>query len=76
MPAISTWPNWKSRSKAKVAWTNSADVYKKLYPKKDWDKAKNLVAFAMNEASRVLHELEPETYSSPDSWVKGARETS
>ncbi|MCA9087267.1 MAG: BREX system P-loop protein BrxC [Planctomycetaceae bacterium] len=50
------------------------EVYKKLYPTKDWDHAKNLVAFAMNEASRVLHDLEPETYSSPDSWVKGARE--
>ena len=49
-------------------------TYKKLFPKKDWDKSKNLVAFAMNEASRVLHELEPDTYSSPDSWVKGARE--
>ena len=50
------------------------EVYKNLYPKKDWDQSKNLVAFAMNEASRVMHELEPETYSSPDSWVRGARE--
>jgi hypothetical protein len=50
------------------------NVYKKLYPKKDWDQSKNLVAFAMNEASRVMHELEPETYSSPDSWVRGAKE--
>jgi hypothetical protein len=50
------------------------ETYKKLFPKKDWDTSKNLVAFAMNEASRVLHELEPATYSSPDSWVKGARE--
>ena len=50
------------------------EVYKKLYPKKDWDINKNLIAFAMNEASRVMHELEPETYSSPDSWVRGARE--
>ena len=49
------------------------DTYKKLFPEKDWDRSKNLVAFAMNEASRVLHELEPETYSSPDSWVKAAR---
>ncbi len=49
-------------------------TYKKLYPKKDWDKSKNLIAFAMNEASRVMHELEPETYSSPDSWIRGARE--
>jgi hypothetical protein len=50
------------------------DVYKRLYPKKEWDKNKNLIAFAMNEASRVMHELEPETYSSPDSWIRGAKE--
>lgn len=49
-------------------------VYKRLYPKKDWDKNKNLIAFAMNEASRVMHELEPETYSAPDSWIRGAKE--
>ncbi len=49
-------------------------AYKRLYPKKDWDKSKNLIAFAMNEASRVMHDLEPETYSSPDSWIRGARE--
>lgn len=49
-------------------------TYKRLYPKKDWDKAKNLIAFAMNEASRVMHELEPETYSSADSWIRGAKE--
>ncbi|MEY3226785.1 MAG: hypothetical protein RLZZ536_1404 [Planctomycetota bacterium] len=49
-------------------------AYRKLYPKKDWDRNKNLIAFAMNEASRVMHELEPETYSSPDSWIRGARE--
>lgn len=49
-------------------------VYKKLYPSKDWDRAKGLIAFAMNEASRVLHELEPATYSSPDSWIKAVKE--
>jgi hypothetical protein len=35
---------------------------------------KGLIAFAMNEASRVMHEMEPATYSSPDSWVKAAKE--
>ncbi len=50
------------------------DIYRRLYPQKDWDKSKNLVALAMNEASRVMHELEKETYSSPDSWVRGAKE--
>ncbi|MDC0935231.1 BREX system P-loop protein BrxC [Pirellulales bacterium] len=50
------------------------DVYRTLYPNKDWNTNKNLIAFAMNEASRVMHELDSETYSSADSWVKGARE--
>ncbi len=50
------------------------ETYKKLFPAKDWDKSKNLIAFAMNEASRVMHELEPDTYSSPDSWIRGAKE--
>lgn len=50
------------------------EVYHKLYPQKDWNTNKNLIAFAMNEASRVLHELDSQTYPSADSWVKGARE--
>lgn len=50
------------------------ETYRKLYPKKDWNQAKNLIAFAMGEASRVMHELEPDTYSSPDSWIKGVKE--
>ena len=50
-------------------------VYARLYPKKqNWDVSKNLVALAMNEASRVLHEMEPETYCAFDSWVRGAKE--
>ena len=28
----------------------------------------------MNEASRVMHELDSETYPAADSWVKGTRE--
>ncbi|MCB0345181.1 MAG: BREX system P-loop protein BrxC, partial [Bdellovibrionales bacterium] len=50
------------------------EIYRRLYPTKNWDEKKNLVAFAMNEASRVMHEMEPETYSSPDSWIRGAKE--
>ena len=38
-----------------------------------WDKAKGLVAQALNRASRVMHEVEPDTYSAPDSWIKGAQ---
>jgi hypothetical protein len=49
-------------------------VYHKLYPQKSWDKNKNLIAFAMNEASRVMHELDGQTYSSADSWIKAVKE--
>lgn len=49
-------------------------VYHKLYPQKSWDKNKNLIAFAMNEASRVMHELDSQTYSSADSWIKAVKE--
>lgn len=38
--------------------------------KKDWDTEKGKVAFALNEASRVLHHLDPATYPLPDSWVR------
>lgn len=40
---------------------------------KQWDAEKAKVAFALNQASRVMHELEPATYSAADSWVKGAQ---
>ena len=52
------------------------DLFKSTYQKtfsKDWDHEKAKVAFALNQASRVLHELEPATFSSADSWVKGAQ---
>jgi len=32
------------------------------------------VALARNEASHAMHLIRPETYPSPDSWVRGARE--
>jgi hypothetical protein len=35
---------------------------------KDWDTNKGLIAFAMQEASRVMHELDPKTYVTADSW--------
>lgn len=40
---------------------------------KGWDDRKALTAFAMSEASRVMHELDPKTYPSADSWSKAAR---
>ncbi len=40
---------------------------------KEWDREKDKLAFALNQASRVMHELDPATYSMADSWVKGAQ---
>ena len=40
---------------------------------KNWDSEKEKLAFALNHASRVMHELEPATYPMADSWVKGAQ---
>jgi hypothetical protein len=45
--------------------------YRQLYDK-DWDTEKGKIAFAVQEASRTMHELEPETYTSPDSWRESA----
>jgi hypothetical protein len=41
---------------------------------RDWDERKHLIAFALNEASAVMHELEPGTYPLADSWAKTHRE--
>ena len=40
---------------------------------KDWDSQKGKIAFAISEASRVMHELEPDTFPSADSWSKAAQ---
>ena len=47
------------------------ETYQRLFHK-DWGTAKARVAFALSEASRVMHTLEPATYNAPDSWVKAA----
>ncbi len=39
---------------------------------KDWDTEKGKVAVAVQQASRVMHELEPETYATTDSWRESA----
>ena len=52
------------------------DEFKSRYHKvfqKDWDREKSKVSFALNQASRVMSELEPATYPVADSWVKGAQ---
>lgn len=43
--------------------------YEKLYNKK-WSGEKGKVAFALSEASRVMHSLDPATYPAADSWWK------
>ena len=39
---------------------------------KSWDEAKHRVAFAMNQASQVMHELDPSTFPGRDSWMDAA----
>ena len=39
--------------------------------RKGWDEQKGMTIFALNEASAVLHKLNPKTYPMADSWSKG-----
>jgi len=39
---------------------------------KNWDAGKGLIAIAVQQASRVMHELEPATYPTADSWRESA----
>ena len=48
------------------------DEYRRLF-KKEWSAEKGKVAFALSEASRVLHSLDAETYPMADSWVKAVK---
>lgn len=49
-------------------------IYAEKYPKKTWDRSKKLPAKAISEASRVLHEMDPDTYPNADSWAKSLGE--
>ena len=46
--------------------------YRRLF-NKDWSIEKGKVAFALSEASRVLHSLDSVTYPMADSWVKAVK---
>jgi hypothetical protein len=46
--------------------------YRRLFDK-EWSNEKGKVAFALSEASRVLHSLDTETYPMADSWVKAVK---
>jgi hypothetical protein len=48
------------------------DEYRRHF-KKDWSREKDKVAFALSEASRVMHELDPATYTQADSWVQAVK---
>lgn len=52
--------------------TRFEDEYRRLF-KKDWATEKGKVAFALSEASRVLHSLDSATYPMADSWVKAVK---
>lgn len=51
------------------------DPFKAKYEQvfqKAWDVEKGKTAFAVQQASRVMHEIDPDTYSTPDSWRESA----
>ena len=53
------------------------DAFKAKYKEvfnKDWDVGKGLIAIAVQHASRVMHEMEPDTYPTADSWRESALE--
>ncbi|MFZ3059101.1 MAG: BREX system P-loop protein BrxC [Candidatus Methanoperedens sp.] len=49
-------------------------LYEKTYTNSPWKKAKKRAARAINEASRIRHEMDPKTYPSADSWAKSLGE--
>jgi len=46
--------------------------YRELFKGKEWDHQKGLVALAIQQASRVMHALEPSTFATVDSWRESA----
>ncbi|QVL47244.1 MAG: BREX system P-loop protein BrxC [Thiocapsa sp.] len=51
------------------------DAFKAKYREvfaKDWDVEKGKIAIAVQQASRVMHALEPATYATADSWRESA----
>jgi len=41
---------------------------------RSWDEGKRVTAFAINQASAIMHDLEPDTYPQADSWAKAKRD--
>lgn len=48
------------------------EEYQRIF-EKDWAAEKGKVAFALSEASRVIHGMDPDTYPMADSWVKAVK---
>lgn len=48
------------------------EEYRRL-KEKDWDAEKGKIAFALSDASRVMHSLDLATYPFADSWVKAVK---
>ena len=48
------------------------DEYRRIFDK-HWSAEKGKVAFAFNEASRVMHSLDPDTFPMADSWSGAAK---
>lgn len=46
-------------------------AYQEIFGK-DWDKEKGKIAIAVQQASRVMHALDPATYPTADSWRQSA----
>jgi len=52
--------------------TDFETAYQRIHGK-PWSAQKGLVAIALNNASRVLHEVDPDTFPAADSWVRAAK---
>jgi hypothetical protein len=48
------------------------DEYRRIF-EKHWSSEKGKVAFALSEASRVMHSLDPDTFPMADSWSSAAK---
>src|SRR6266550_3937400 len=46
------------------------EAYRTKFPGREWDREKGRLAFAFNEASVVLHDIDSVRFTSPDSWWK------
>src|SRR5207247_5566036 len=48
------------------------ELYRTIHDK-EWDDDKSLVAVALQRASRAMHDLEPQTFTTADSWRQSAQ---